>query len=388
MERPAAGCRLVRLLDPNWIDATAGRSEHDTKALAYVRHAASTIGNVVTRMCLLDTRDHLLPVTINDGNERIDNSYVVSPLTAYTGYAYYEIGQLGRPWLAWPLRHLLLCIGGWLERARIDRIVQVNNWLLSTNLYPPDWGGADLPEITHLLIEAYPDHAICFRSLNRHSNPGLIDRLEALGYLSIPSRQVYLFDGSNGPNSAYLHRRDSRNDARLMARTHYIQVPGDELADADYPRIEYLYNLLYLEKYCPLNPHFSANWMRAGQRDGWLKLIALRSPEGQIDAVLGWFANEHIVTTPVVGYNTALPQKLGLYRLISQISLEEAASRRCLLNMSAGAAHFKRMRGGQPEVEYSLVYVGHLSAKQRHVWRLLGRLLLTVGVPIMRKLKL
>jgi len=387
MEWAAAGYRTVRLVDPYQIEAT-GLSDWNRQSLAYARHAAYAIGNVATRIRLLDTGDHLMPVSVNEGGERTDNSYVVSPLTTYTGYADYEIGQLGRPCLASPLRHLVREVGGWLERARIDCIVQVNNWLLATNLYPSGWDGADMPTITRLLVDAYPDHAIGFRSLNRYSNAGLITQMEALGYLTIPSRQVYLFDGCDGPGAAYLRRRDSRKDTRLLARTDYVQVPGEALADGDYPRLEQLYNLLYLEKYCPLNPHFSADWMRAGQRDGWLKLTGLRSPAGQIDAVLGWVANELIFTTPVVGYDTSLPQKLGLYRLISQISLEEAVRRRGLLNMSAGVANFKRMRGGQPEIEYSLVFVNHLPRERQRVWRVLGRLLHAIGVPIMKKLKL
>lgn len=387
MEWPVAGRRAVRLFDPAGTEATK-QVGWNRQAMDYAQNAAYAIGNVATRLRLLDTGEHLMPISVNDGGECADNSYVVSPLTAYTGYADYEIGQLGRPWLAEPLRYLVRGIGGWLAQARIDRIVQVNNWLLSTNLYPSGWDGGELPAITRNLVAAYPDHAIGFRSLNRHSNARLIEQLEALGYLIIPSRQVYLFDGRDGTGSAYLRRRDSRKDARLLARTKYLQVPGEALAEADYPRLEQLYTLLYLVKYCPLNPHFSADWLRAGQRDGWLRLTALRSPAGRIDAVLGWVANEHILTAPVVGYDTALPQKLGLYRLLSQISLEEAAHRRCLLNMSAGAADFKRMRGGQPEIEYSLIYVGHLSRKRQRAWRVLGQLLHAIAVPIMKRLKL
>lgn len=377
----------MRLSDPAQADL-AIRSESDRLALAYVRDAAPAIGNVKTRMMLLDSGRHLFPVTVNEGGERADNSYVASPLTAYTGYAEFEIRQLGRPGLTWPLLGLTRAVGGWLARAKIDRIVQVNNWLLSTNLYPPDWDGADLSAITDYLLAAYPDHAIGFRSLNRHSNATLIARLQALGYLAIPSRQVYLLDGSAGRDAEFLRRRDTRNDARLLARTGYEQVPGHALADADYAHLERLYNQLYLDKYCSLNPHFSADWMRAGQRDGWLDLTALRSPEGRIDAVLGWFSDARVMTTPVVGYDTALPQKLGLYRLISQISLEETARRRGLFNMSAGAARFKRLRGARPEIEYSFVHVAHLPRSRQRVWRLLGRLLHGVGVPIMEKYKL
>lgn len=364
------------------------RSETDRRTLAFALHGAPAIGNVETRMMLLDTGTLLFPVTVNDGGERADNSYVASPLTAYTGYAGFEIAQLGRPWLTWPLTALTKGVGGWLKRARIDRIVQVNNWLLSTNLYPPDWDGTDLPAITAHLLERYPDHALGFRSLNHRSNAGLIAQLEALGYLAIPSRQVYLFDGAAGRDADFLRRRDTRKDARLLDTMPYEQVPGPALADTDYPRLEHLYNLLYLDKYCPLNPHFSADWMRAGQCDGWLDLTALRTPEGRIDAVLGWFSDKRVMTTPVVGYDTSQSQKLGLYRLTSQISLEETARRRVLFNMSAGAADFKRMRGGRPEIEYSFVYVDHLPASRKRAWHLLGRLLHSIGVPLMKKLKL
>lgn len=368
--------------------AASDAAARDPVTAAFARHAPRAIRNVATRMHVLDTGAHAFPVSVNDGGERADNSYVVSPLTAYTGYAEYELAHLGRPWLAWPLRGLARGVGGWLASARIDRLVQVNNWLLSTNVYPTDWRGEDLPEITRLLAETFPDHAIGFRSLNGYSNATLIRRLADLGYVAIPSRQVYLFDGRAGEAADFLRRHNTRLDAGLLRNTPYRPVPGESLEEADYARLEQLYNLLYLEKYCPLNPQFSADWLRAGQRDGWLELSALRGPEGRIDAVLGWFSNTHILTAPVVGYDTALPQKLGLYRLITRLCLQEAVKRRCLLNFSSGAAHFKRLRGGAPEIEYSLVYVRHLPPARRRVWHALSRLLHGVGVPVMRRFKL
>jgi hypothetical protein len=363
-------------------------ADDDSLAAKFVRHAADKINNVATRMALLDIGEYRFPVSINDGGERADNSYVVSPLTAYTGYADYELTQLGRPRLAWPLQKLAVGIGRHLQRQSIDRIVQVNNWLLSTNLYPPEWQGGELEGITQLLREHFPDHAFGFRSLNRFSNPLLLEKLAALGYVSVPSRQVYLFDGRAGRKSPFLRRHNTRIDAILLRRTDYEIVLGHELADSDYPRLEHLYNLLYLEKYCPLNPQFSADWLRLGQRDGWLELTALRTPQGRIDGVLGWFGNGSILTAPVVGYHTALPQKTGLYRLITQLCLQAAVERECLLNFSSGAAHFKRLRGGQPEIEYSMVYVGHLPPARQRIWRILGKLLHGIGVPLMQRLKL
>ena len=375
--------QLIETLDTTHL-VPANRSAEDQRAWAYARDAAPCIANARCRMSLLDTGEYLLPVSCNDGTELRDNCYVVSPLTTYTRYAEFEIDRLHRPLLGAPLLGMTKLAGCILRRAKIDRVVQVNNWLLSTNLYPPGWRGHDLPQITEALTARFPAHAIAFRSLNRSSNPKLIAALEHAGYLPVPSRQVYLFDGTQGADSPFMKLTDTRKDARLLSRTPYEQIPGEALDASDFQRLEHLYNLLYLEKYSPLNPHFSAAWLQAGQRDGWLRLTALRSPQGTIDAAIGWFSNADVFTTPMVGYDTALPRKTGLYRLISQISLEETARRHAMLNMSAGAAGFKRNRGGQPEIEFTYVFTRHLPRTQQLGWQMLSSLLRTIAVPVMQ----
>lgn len=382
----------MRLISRNQFDDSS-LAARDSSAVRFVNGCIEAPGiaailNVETGMHILDTGIYAFPVSINMGNERADNSYVVSPLTAYTGYAKYELQRLSRPWLTWPLTGLVKGIAHQLKAAQIDRLVQVNNWLLSTNIYPADWQGDDLAEITELLLATHSDHAIAFRSLNRFSNATLLERLHSLGYLPIPSRQVYLFDAREGELAPFLGHHNTRIDASLLRRMPYEIVPGNELNDEDYPRLEQLYNLLYLEKYCRLNPQFSADWLRCGQRDGWLQLRALRSATGRIEGVLGWFANEHTLTAPIVGYDTALPLRYGLYRLLTRMCLQEAVERRCVLNFSSGAAHFKRLRGGQPEIEYSMVYVRHLSDDRRRAWQMLSRMLHGIGLPIMRAFKL
>lgn len=362
----------------------------DSLAQHYVRARASgaLIGNITTRMVLLDTGTQQFPVSITEGNEPDDNCYVVSPQTAYSGYAREELKRLGRPWLTWPLKLLTQCVALLLSAAKVDKLVQVNNWLLSTNLYPTDWNVAELPAITALMQRAFPDHGFGFRSLNDFSNRELRQCLETLGYLSIPSRQVYLFDGRAGAQAPFLKHHNSQLDATLLRRSPYEVVPGTALSDADFQRIEHLYNLLYLDKYCTLNPHYSAQWIQRGQHEGWLEVRALRSPEGRIDGALGWFVNSAVISTPIVGYDTALPQRTGLYRQLTRLCLQEAVERRQVLNFSSGAAEFKRLRGGQPQIEYSLIHVAHLSWGRRLVWTVLSRLLHGIGVPMMRKLKL
>ncbi|EPL06620.1 hypothetical protein [Pseudomonas sp. CF161] len=379
----------MKLLLPEQL-ALEPPSPGDSHARQYVRTCAggALIGNVSTALALLDTGRHQFPVSINHGHDPVDNCYVVSPQTAYSGYAREELQRLRRPWLAWPLKLLTQGVDRLLSAAKVDRLVQVNNWLLSTNLYPADWDGAELPAITDLLRRAFPDHGFGFRSLNDFSNLELRKRLQALGYLAIPSRQVYLFDGREGANAAFLRHHNTRLDATLLRRSPYTVVPGSQLNEADFQRIEQLYNLLYLDKYSRLNPHYSARWLQRGQAEGWLELRALRNAEGRIDGALGWFANSALISTPIVGYDTALPQRAGLYRQLTRLCLQEAVDRRQVLNFSSGAAAFKRLRGGEPQIEYSLIHVAHLPWSRRLVWQLMGLLLQRIGVPLMRKLKL
>lgn len=362
----------------------------ESLARKYVKAYAgmTLIGNVSAELALLDTGTQQFPVSITDGGEPDGNCYVVSPRTAYSGYAREEIRRLGKPWLTWPLQLLTLGVDLLLRAARVDRLVQVNNWLLSTNLYPAEWGTAELPAITALLRETFSDSGFGFRSLNDFSNREMRLCLESLGYLSIPSRQVYLFDGRAGAEAPFLRHHNTRMDATLLRRSPYEVVPGSQLDDGDLQRIEHLYNLLYLDKYCRLNPHYSAQWLKRGRDEGWLELRALRNPEGRIDGALGWFANATLISAPIVGYDTALPQRAGLYRQLTRLCLQEAVERRVVLNFSSGAALFKRLRGGQPEIEYSLIHVAHLSWPRRLVWTLLSRLLHGIAVPLMKKLKL
>ncbi|QXG50002.1 hypothetical protein [Pseudomonas viridiflava] len=363
---------------------------NDSPARQYVRGWSETglIANVRTRMALLDTGTQQLALSINDGHDPEDNCYVVSPRTAYSGYAREELNRIGRPWLTRPLSALTQGVDALLSAAKVDKLVHVNNWLLSTNLYPADWDLNELPQISAFLQRTFPDHALSFRSINEFSNPELKQRLSGLGFLSVPSRQVYVFDGRSGADAPFLRNHNTRLDRTLLRRSPYEVVPGSALSDSDFVRVEQLYNLLYLDKYCRLNPQYSARWMQRGQREGWLELRVLRNPDGRIDGALGWFANDATISTPIVGYDTALPQKTGLYRQLTCLCLLEAAERRTILNFSSGAAGFKRLRGGQPQIEYSLIKVAHLPWRRRLIWRLLSVLLHGIGVPLMRTLKL
>jgi hypothetical protein len=163
---------------------------------------------------------------------------------------------------------------------------------------------------------------------------------------------------------------------------------GNEFSAEDFHRCEQLYRLLYIDKYTSLNPQYSCHWLAAGQQHGWLKLIGLRNTQGKLEGVVGFFENDHIITAPIVGYNTALPAKEALYRLLTQLCLQRAIAHNKLLNFSSGAAEFKRLRGGVPAIEYTMVYVAHLNVYSRCCWKVLGYILHKIAVPLMKRWQL
>jgi len=66
----------------------------------------------------------------------------------------------------------------------------------------------------------------------------------------------------------------------------------------------------------------------------------------------------------------------------------QAALRGLRINLSAGAAGFKRLRGGIGTMEYSAVYVAHLRGRRRHSVRLLGSIASRIGEPLLKRYEL
>ena len=104
--------------------------------------------------------------------------------------------------------------------------------------------------------------------------------------------------------------------------------------------------------------------------------------------MVGYIFRNNVMTTPIIGYNTNLPQKLGLYRMLSAIVFREATNLCVDLNLSSGASNFKILRGGKPYIEYTAIYRKHLSKTRQAMILALRAALLKIGVPIMQKLQL
>ncbi len=290
----------------------------------------SLVSNVSTRWAKLSIADTVMPVTINDAE--YNNSFVCSPYSGCILYSYSEIRLLKSWLLRLVLRSMVTSMALPLKLGSIDRVVSVNNWLLTTNLYPR-MDRSHLQSLTKLLVAQFPSHAIAFRSLNARTNALWMHELADQGYLLAPSRQVYFFDGVSGD---YLRRSNNQHDQRLLKTTPYQVVEHEQLTEQDALRIEKLYRMLYVEKYSPHNPQVTARMFAELHKHRLFTMWGLRDRDGRLDGVVGMFERDGVMTVPLVGYDTTLPQRRGLYRLLMAIVLREAARQRWLLNLSSG----------------------------------------------------
>ncbi|HTD29251.1 MAG TPA: hypothetical protein VK660_07670 [Xanthomonadaceae bacterium] len=380
MEWPTDGYvvtpRPVIPLDAFNASAAALLSIHrDSKVTSY-------ISNLDVEVAALEAGEVLLPVTVNHGDRA--NAWIASPVTAYCDYAVEEIDRLGHRVATAPLRWFTQGFGFLMRHAGIDNAVCVNNWLVSTNAYP-DVSTARIGAIVEQARQRWPDRAIWFRSLNSAHSQGWIDGLRAAGCALIPSRQVYLY-----ADVATLARKRSnaRRDLSLLRRSSLRCHAVGELDDADYARIADLYHALYIRKYSGLNPQYRANLLKAWHIAGLLEMQGMRDARGVLQAIVGTLRFGDLITCPIVGYDTQLPLQLGLYRMLMAAVLRQAMENDCLINLSAGAAHFKTQRGGQPAIEYNAVLANHLPRSPRATLNALRQIAQRVGVPIMEHYKL
>lgn len=336
------------------------------------------VANVHTDLRLLRVEDRLLPLTLNRYHR--ENSYVCSPYNHYFAYGQEEFDKLGRPVLVRLLRLLFNPINNYFRRRNFDHVVYVNNWLVSTNLYPA-LAPRQIEVASAFLCDCFPDRPIIFCSVDAWGNPVLVQTLLRLGYRMLFRRKVYY---QHPTEPGLWQRKQIKVDLSKVRRSPYELVDHEQLTDEDAVRLAELYRLLYLDKYSAFNPQFTVRFIRLMLRERLLNFKAFRSEAG-LAAALGYFVRNGVMTQPFFGYDTRLPAEAGLYRLLSMEVLLEGRRRGLRVNASAGVGHFKRLRGGRPVLEYHAVYDRHLPPAQRRPWTLLKLLLDKIVVPIINK---
>ncbi len=340
------------------------------------------VSNVETKFHLVQLDRFFFPATVND--TEYENSYVCSPYTAMISYSLEELENIDSRLVRFGINMLAGAMSPLLKFSRINRVLCINNSMLSTNLYP-DWTGESLSQLTEKLQGCFPQHAIMFRSLNFATNPELCQAFEESDYQFVPSRILYVIDPAD-PSIA--RKKNILIDLKLLRESPYTVVAHDDFSDEDDARVKSLYDQLYLEKYSYYNPQFTVELIRLFRKTNQLQFMGLRDREGVLVGVIATLELNGQFTTPIVGYDFGLPSTDGLYRLLTILVIQKSLSEQKVFNMSSGVGKFKKHRGAVPHVEYSAIYAKHLALRQRMIWKTTGWIMKNIAAPLVQKYEL
>lgn len=335
--------------------------------------------NVDTKCAFVRGDGIELPLTIN--HAEWDNSWVCSPFTHYVSAAEEEIRRAMGAAVAGPAGLLMKALGYWLRCAQFNRVVMINNWLMSTNPWPV-WHARCLPQMIDAMKGRWPDHALVFRSLNARADGEILAGLARQGARLIPSRQVWWFD----PDSQAVRESTNwKHDLRLLRRGDLERVPHDALRIEDMGTLTGLYHELYLGKYSRHNAAYTTEWIRHWWSERLLTFTGLREPGGELVGVQACGVINGTMVSPVVGYALSRPRKQRLYPRLAAIPVLAAQEAKLPLNLSAGVGRFKALRGGQPVMESIAVVDAHLPASRQLPWHAIQVLSQQVIAPMVKR---
>lgn len=332
--------------------------------------------NIKTDMMVLKIDDIVLPITINDFES--DNSYVCSFYNYYIGLGSINASTIKNKFIRFLTTRVMMSLGKILKLGNIDKIVSVNNWLFSTNLYPK-LRNSQILSIRKFIQEKFPEHAIVFRSINEVDQNCPMKALIKSKFDLIASRQIFL---TNTKETTFFESRLFKGDFKLLNKTDYII--NDLKNDHESKKILSLYNAVYVDKYSKLNPQLSEKYIKLLIQQQIFNFKILQKND-QIDGVVGYYSAYGVMSSPFFGYDTKAPQETNLYRLLSTILTLEAKNKKQLYNQSSGASFYKSIRKAVPTIEYSAVYTKHLALYRRFIWKTLKLTINTFGIRWMKK---
>lgn len=302
------------------------------------------------------------PLTLLHGPPA-QNTYVASLHAAWISYPYAEVLSRATRWQrsqAMAALALATPLAGLLATSGLHRAVVMGNHLLSTNLHPT-WNPTDIRQATTELVARFPDRPLALRNVCPEVDPRLCEGLVASGWQLVPARRIYLVDPRDP--AVWKHNHLKRDRKLLHGEDLELGGPAD-IPEQELPTLRALFRQLFIDKHCALNPDFTQAFFDLCHQQHFLDLHVLRL-DGRAVGVLGILERDGWVTTPLIGYDTTLPQNLGIYRRLMALLYEEAKRRSCRLHLSSGAGGFKSGRGGEPHLEYTAVFNRHLGIAQR-----------------------
>ena len=342
--------------------------DYQEKSASWVKAQQSDlISNWYGQSALLKLEQRWVPLSM--GCVVDSQTYLASPQHGYIDYARDELDLLqDEQSKRWATRALAVA-EPWMSTLGLDRSVSVNAWGVSTHLYPK-WTLDKVSLLTDTLVNAFDDRPLWMRTLNEVSDAQLMSHLLANGWQLWPSRQVYVFDPKDA--ASWANRRNNQIDQKLLRTTSLQLVHPNAFTVQDADAMARLYAQLYLDKHSRWNAEYTSDYFKQAIAHQWLSFYGFRDEAGNLVAFIGVFADERTMTTPMLGYDTHLPQTMGLYRLLMSKVMALALERDLFLNLGAGSSTFKKMRGGKAVLEWHAFYGRHLPIWQSQTMRFTG----------------
>jgi hypothetical protein len=326
------------------------------------------IKNIDCEVGLIHINSRFIPFTFNVKSTR-NTAYIASCISQFLHYSYHEIisGEKFGRGVKIAARCLYLPSVFICNFLQMDKTVHVNNQLLSTNLQL-QLSIEEIAAVLNILKANFPSKTILWRGVNEESDSELLGNLHKLGFKSIISRQLYMLNPQSG---VHLKKRPYSQDVKRYNQTttlNWKTLQVEDLNTAMLQKICEFYRALYLEKYSHLNPLYTTSFIESTLRNKQLQYDIVFLEE-ELVGVQAYSIKEGIITTPFIGYNQQKPKELGLYKALHIRLTQTAEQKLYLLNMSSGAADFKKQRGGHAVFEYHLLYTKHTNSLQKLCWK-------------------
>jgi len=280
----------------------------------------------------------------------LDNCYTASFLSIFN-YWKYELKNIKNIFTKKIFNIIINIFIFFWKKIHLDEdIVYVNNFMLSTNLYP-DFKKDTLIKINNFISKKYPNKIIVYRTLNSFCNKCIISTLDKYWFKKIVSRQIFIFNSIY--NREYKKLKIVKNDFRIL-RKYWFVFKKVELKDSN--KILELYNKLYIEKYTKMNPQFTVDFIKKLILNKYFYFYKLLDGNKIIWVIWYYYINNQ-VTTPIFGYDTTYNKKYNLYSQVSNLLTFNSLDKFDILNSSSWAWNFKIARWWKKYIEYNYIKI-------------------------------
>ncbi|UBH15236.1 peptidogalycan biosysnthesis protein [Macrococcus armenti] len=314
------------------------------------------IENVEARVEVMVLNGQLIPFSIKDGGK--DQSWIHSFTGQYIDEMVNETSRMNLPAYLKPVTNAILTVGRFVLDPSCEQTITVFPSFMSTTMYE-GYEFEQIELITKTLCERFPEHAICFRTVNDKFHTYEMELLHEAGYERLISRAVYIYDSYEQHNKN--ERKDLKKDIKKFNKSGLTFTMT--LNDEDFEQLVPLYEQVYLDKYSNFNPHYTAEFFKFMYASTNLQWFVLKD-EARIVSFMAVQEAGNVLFPAYFGMDQSMKH---LYFITSGLLYGFARRNGYCINNSAGAKDYKLARGSRPYLEYHFVYVKHLSPlKQLH----------------------